>query len=252
MYQSKYYTCEEIDERLLKGYYDDAVSKGYTGTLDQMAAMMASENYIDLRVVYPKIDFTLNTALDKVNEVVSPLNTGFKFAYVDTHINRLLIFEYLSGDSTKYTSWACVSKFSISLAQLNSDWMGSYITYLINTPYNRSVLVRNDDITLGILDFYATDKLITFIIDTNLVRSTDKLSIEEPGEGVDYTQLHRYYRQYNYTDSDIVLPDGTTLISKSWTTWKEDKPAPVLLTPDEYEAISEKDSELTYFIYEDE
>lgn len=31
MYTSKYYTCEQIDERLLQGYYDDAVANGFTG-----------------------------------------------------------------------------------------------------------------------------------------------------------------------------------------------------------------------------
>lgn len=42
MYQSKYYTCEEIDERLLKGYYDDAVSKGYSDTFEQFKVELAS------------------------------------------------------------------------------------------------------------------------------------------------------------------------------------------------------------------
>ena len=42
MYESKYYTCEEIDERLLKGYYDDAVSKGYNDTFEQFKTELAS------------------------------------------------------------------------------------------------------------------------------------------------------------------------------------------------------------------
>lgn len=42
MYQSKHYTCEEIDERLLKGYYDDAVSKGYSDTFEQFQTELAS------------------------------------------------------------------------------------------------------------------------------------------------------------------------------------------------------------------
>ena len=42
MYQSKYYTCEEIDERLLKGYYDDAVSKGYSDTFEQFKIELSS------------------------------------------------------------------------------------------------------------------------------------------------------------------------------------------------------------------
>ena len=35
MYSSKYYTCEEIDERLLQGYYNDAVAAGYQGTKEE-------------------------------------------------------------------------------------------------------------------------------------------------------------------------------------------------------------------------
>lgn len=34
MYISKYYTCPEIDQRLLQGYYDDAVHHGFQGTID--------------------------------------------------------------------------------------------------------------------------------------------------------------------------------------------------------------------------
>ena len=34
MYTSKYYTCPEIDQRLLQGYYDDAIHHGFTGTID--------------------------------------------------------------------------------------------------------------------------------------------------------------------------------------------------------------------------
>lgn len=34
MYTSKYYTCPEIDQRLLQGYYDDAVHHGFIGTID--------------------------------------------------------------------------------------------------------------------------------------------------------------------------------------------------------------------------
>lgn len=47
MYQSKYYTCEEIDERLLKGYYDDAVSKGYSDTFEQFKLNLASIGTIE-------------------------------------------------------------------------------------------------------------------------------------------------------------------------------------------------------------
>lgn len=42
MYVSKYYTCEEIDQRLLQGYYDDAVAHGFIGTLREFWAFFLS------------------------------------------------------------------------------------------------------------------------------------------------------------------------------------------------------------------
>ena len=46
MYNSKYYTCEQIDQRLLDGYYDDAVAAGYTGTKAQyLAGLLKAINY---------------------------------------------------------------------------------------------------------------------------------------------------------------------------------------------------------------
>ena len=48
MYKSKYYTCEQIDQRLLQGYYDDAVAAGYTGTKAQyLAGLLKAINYSD-------------------------------------------------------------------------------------------------------------------------------------------------------------------------------------------------------------
>lgn len=46
MYNSKYYTCEQIDQRLLEGYYDDAVAAGYTGSKTQyLAGLLKAINY---------------------------------------------------------------------------------------------------------------------------------------------------------------------------------------------------------------
>lgn len=46
MYNSKYYTCEQIDQRLLEGYYDDAVAAGYTGSKSQyLADLLKAINY---------------------------------------------------------------------------------------------------------------------------------------------------------------------------------------------------------------
>lgn len=42
IYKSKYFTAEEIDQRLLQGYYDDAVEKGYTGTKENFLSDLLS------------------------------------------------------------------------------------------------------------------------------------------------------------------------------------------------------------------
>lgn len=42
MYESKYYTCEEIDQRLLQNYYDDLVASGYTGTKKEYQKLILS------------------------------------------------------------------------------------------------------------------------------------------------------------------------------------------------------------------
>lgn len=44
MYTSKYYTCPEIDQRLLQGYYDDAVHHGFQGTIDDFWEFILSIN----------------------------------------------------------------------------------------------------------------------------------------------------------------------------------------------------------------
>ena len=73
MYISKYYTCEEIDQRLLQGYYDDAVANGYTGTLQEFWAMVLSiKNLVEKVPGYglSKNDFTdeLKAKLDSIDE----------------------------------------------------------------------------------------------------------------------------------------------------------------------------------------
>ena len=73
MYISKYYTCEEIDQRLLQGDYDDAVANGYTGTLQEFWAMVLSiKNLVEKVPGYglSKNDFTdeLKAKLDSIDE----------------------------------------------------------------------------------------------------------------------------------------------------------------------------------------
>lgn len=41
-YISKYFSCEEMDQRMLQGWYDDVKKKGYTGTKEEFDQKLAS------------------------------------------------------------------------------------------------------------------------------------------------------------------------------------------------------------------
>jgi hypothetical protein len=90
MYVSKYYTCEEIDQRLLQGYYDDFVRAGFGGTINEFWAFVLSiKDKVDKKEGYDlsKNDFTdeLKAKLDGIEEKanyitkVSQLENDLKF-----------------------------------------------------------------------------------------------------------------------------------------------------------------------------
>lgn len=73
MYVSKYYTCEEIDQRLLQGYYDDFVRAGFAGTINEFWAFVLSiKDKVDKKEGYglSKNDFTdeLKAKLEGIEE----------------------------------------------------------------------------------------------------------------------------------------------------------------------------------------
>jgi hypothetical protein len=94
MYVSKYYTCEEIDQRLLQGYYDDFVRAGFGGTINEFWAFVLSiKNKVDKKEGYDlsKNDFTdeLKAKLDGIEEhanyitKVSQLENDLKYQTED-------------------------------------------------------------------------------------------------------------------------------------------------------------------------
>ena len=67
MYISKYYTCEEIDQRLLQGYYDDAVKAGFEGSLKEFWAFVLS---ISDKADQTDVDDALITLKKKLNKKI--------------------------------------------------------------------------------------------------------------------------------------------------------------------------------------
>ena len=81
MYNSKYYTCEQIDQRLLEGYYDDAVSAGYTGSKAQYLSEL-------LRAINYSANPTLTADKVVYNQAISGLTTKNVQAAIDELANK--------------------------------------------------------------------------------------------------------------------------------------------------------------------
>lgn len=76
MYTSKHYTCQEIDQRLLQGYYDDAVTHGFTGSLQEFWAMVLSIK--DLVVKEPGYGLSQNDFTDELKAKLDSIEEGAK------------------------------------------------------------------------------------------------------------------------------------------------------------------------------
>ena len=85
MYTSKHYTCEEIDQRLLQGYYDDFVKAGFVGTIkDFWTLVLSIANKVDAKEGYglSQNDFTNElkaklytlTSISKVSDLENDLD----------------------------------------------------------------------------------------------------------------------------------------------------------------------------------
>lgn len=102
MYTSKYYTVEEIDERLKQGYLNDATEQGFVGTMKEFWALFLSiANKVDKKEGYglSQEDFTtelkdkLNSLSGEIPTKVSQLENDLKFQTkeeVEKYISDLL------------------------------------------------------------------------------------------------------------------------------------------------------------------
>lgn len=76
IYNSKYFTSEQIDERLLEGYYQDVRGFGFTGNKAQYQALMASIKTLDLSQIYANNPEVLNS-FTSLSEVLNVLLNAF-------------------------------------------------------------------------------------------------------------------------------------------------------------------------------
>ena len=81
MYTSKYYTCEQIDQRLLQGYYDDAVANGFTGNIKEFWEKILSIPGViialrDVKSKHDNFERSTNQAIEHLASVNSELNNN--------------------------------------------------------------------------------------------------------------------------------------------------------------------------------
>lgn len=99
MYVSKYYTCEEIDQRLLQGYYDDSLAHGFVGTLKEFWAFFLSiANKVDKKEGW---DLSENNFSDELLE---------KLNGIEEHANYVTKVSQLEND-LKYQTQGQVEKY---------------------------------------------------------------------------------------------------------------------------------------------
>lgn len=99
MYVSKYYTCEEIDQRLLQGYYDDSLAHGFIGTLKEFWAFFLSiANKVDKKEGW---DLSENNFSDELLE---------KLNGIEEHANYVTKVSQLEND-LKYQTQEQVEKY---------------------------------------------------------------------------------------------------------------------------------------------
>lgn len=99
MYVSKYYTCEEIDQRLLQGYYDDSLAHGFVGTLREFWAFFLSiANKVDKKEGW---DLSENNFSDELLE---------KLNGIEEHANYVTKVSQLEND-LKYQTQEQVEKY---------------------------------------------------------------------------------------------------------------------------------------------
>ena len=141
MYTSKYYTCEQIDQRLLQGYYDDAVAAGYKGTKDEFVSGLNN-------VVSKAIDTAKAISFDPTHTLVDFKTVQAALEELLQDVGRVDITELdsmTSADHAKskgpifYKVTASFgnpkNKMNVGILLVNSDNLGHLLRQTLLTQY---------------------------------------------------------------------------------------------------------------------
>lgn len=128
MYVSKYYSCEEIDERLKQGYYDDFVSAGFVGSLQDFLAFVLSikdkPGTEQVTELLSDLEAKLNEAIEKVQT-----NSDEGDATLDSKIDQSVADLEAKLEAQKVTK---VSQLENDSNYQTEEQVKAYISALVN------------------------------------------------------------------------------------------------------------------------
>ncbi|MCM1438792.1 MAG: hypothetical protein NC131_06225 [Roseburia sp.] len=189
MYTSKNYTCQEVDQRLLQGYYDDAVAAGFEGTLQEFWAMVLSVKDVVMKEPgygLSQNDFTneLKEKLDSIDEgaklieKVSQLQNdlGFQTAQdVEDAINNLVAGAPEALDTLKELAEALADNpnFATDITNKLTE-LGSKLTQEISDRKSEDISL-NEKITNNEAKSMAADQALETKLDSAKAELTQKI-----------------------------------------------------------------------------
>lgn len=128
MYVSKYYTNPEIDERLKQGYYDDFVSAGFVGSLqDFLAFVLSIKDKPGTEQVKNLLDDLEKKLQEAINKVQSNLDEGDKT--LDNKIDKSVEDLEAKLEAQKVTK---VSQLENDSNYQTEEQVKAYISALVN------------------------------------------------------------------------------------------------------------------------
>lgn len=128
MYVSKFFTCEEIDERLKQGYYDDFVSAGFVGSLQDFLAFVLS---IKDKPGTEEVSGLLKNLEDKLNEAIGAVQKNLEEGdkTLDTKIDTSVSELEAKLEAQKVTK---VSQLENDSNYQTEEQVKAYISALVN------------------------------------------------------------------------------------------------------------------------
>lgn len=168
MYESKYYTCEEIDQRLLQNYYDDLVASGYTGTKKEYQKLILS--------IPDKVNLEVGKGLS-TNDFTNELKEKLKGLKNITRVSELTNDSNYQdvGEVTYLVENFYTDKF---LVPLNLNRYRDFQDFVIKV----SIFINDTRSLLGVQDF---DKYTKLTKDVEQLIEDIKILKSQPIPGVE-------------------------------------------------------------------